>query len=573
MRRLLPLVIAMGIGCTPPASTPTPEAETTTKTAKRLSRPPQPVMATAAWGEHVAVELSAKVEATTTTVGELLTQAITNLHSLESGSEQRAKNLGLQAWKAAQSDGDRGLALAIVAGAMVYDPLVDGYVDRLTDAYGLSIYAGRIDSGGPDAQSLRAIVGAAGGAARQAGELIDVVAKIPKLPDVARPMLALARAAANDRSEKFFVEAATALKVRPDSDRLRVTLADRLIDLGFNSDAIVVVAGETAVPALQLATARARVLDGDGATALPTLSSLSTSLTGNDEARRSEALFWLGEAQLLTDDDAAATATTATLESRPGWAREGKLLRAELEVRAGKLAEAKALLQPLTQGTPVSTMPVERRAARLTLDLSAALRDVDGVERAARRLSGFDVDADAVHAAREAVKQPAATVDGKALWQRIAAPDDDTAGLLRVRRALGMRATTLAARELDVLVKKPQARAARALKATLPGDGADQAKAAVAALIGAGPELLEQDLVVVIDALGAATTPGIAARLATFAKDPRPAVAKMAARSQADLAQPESRNKRKAGDTHDHAAHAGGHIDESLPPLPAQPAP
>ena len=76
---------------------------------------------------------------------------------------------------------------------MVYDPVVDGYVERLTDAYGLAQYAATVDGGGYDGQSLRAIVGAAGGATRQATDLITLVTKAPKLPDVARPLLALAQ--------------------------------------------------------------------------------------------------------------------------------------------------------------------------------------------------------------------------------------------------------------------------------------------------------------------------------------------------------------------------------------------
>ena len=570
MRRLLPLAVAMGIGCSPPASSPTaPTGTLATPDMKKPGRPPQPMMANASWGEHVALELGAAVEAsTTTTAAELNAQAITALHSLEVGSEHRAKALALQAWKGAKTDEDRGLALSIVAAAMVYDPLVDGYVERLIDAYGLSIYAGRIDSGGADGQSLRAIVGASGGASRQAKELVDVVAKSPKLAPSALPLLALARAAANDRSQKFFDDAAAGLRARPDSDRLRATLADRFVDLGFNADALAVIAGEKNVPALELVGARAHVLAGDAAAALPTLKALSTSLTGNDEARRSEAIFWFAEASLLADNDADAAAAAATLETRPGWHREGKLVRAEVEVRAGKLAEAKALLQPLTQGTPVSTMPVERRATRLMLDVSAALRDVEGVERAARRLTGLDVDAEASHAAREAVKAPAAVVDGKTLCKQIAAPDAATAGLLRARRALGLGAIDLATREINALIKNPQARTARALKASLPAALVDQAAAAAAALAGPGPALLEQDLVVVIDGLGAAPTPGVAAKLAAFQTDPRASVSKMATRSLADLANPESRKKRTAVDAHGHAAdHDDGHG------LPGKPAP
>jgi hypothetical protein len=552
MRRLLPLAVSFGLlaACSPPPSATT-TAPAKDKTAKR---PPQPVMASASWGEHVALELGVKVAPVTVPADTLLKDAISAIHALDVGSEARARNLALQAWKSASTDDQRGLALAIVAASMVYDPLVDGYTERLTDAYGLALYAGTVDSGNIDGHSLRAVVLAAAGANRQAREQIDIVTKTPKLPDSARPLLALAWAAVNERSDVFFTAAKEGLAVRADSDRLRLALADRLLDLGFADDAVTAVAVEHPVAALRLAAARARVLKGD-ATAVTALQDLSTSLTGVDESRRAEALYWLAEAQLLNDEDGAAAETAAQVEARPGWQREGQLVRAELALRASNVTDAKGMLLPLAQGTPTSTVPTERRMARLLLDVAAAARDASAVDRAIRRLSGLDVDPEAIDAARKLVGSGGKAVpDGKAVWRTVVAPTPAQAQLLRARRALNMEANSLARRELDVLLKDPQQRAARAVDATFPRDDvAAQAAAAVAALEGKGPELVEDDLVGVVEALGAAPTPGVAARLAAFAKDGRERVAKTAERSAVELENPSQRRKRLAGDHDEHA--------------------
>ncbi len=552
MGRLLPLAVSFGLlaACSPPPPATTTKPAEKDKVAKR---PPQPVMASASWGEHVALELGVKVAPVTIPADTLLKDAITALHALDVSSEARARDLALQAWKSGSTDEQRGLALAIVAASMVYDPLVDGYTERLTDAYGLALYAGTVESGNIDGHSLRAIVLAAAGANRQARELIDVVKKTPKLPDSARPLLALAWAAVNERSDVFFTAAKDGLAARADSDRLRVALADRLLDLGFNDDALAAVTVEHPVPALRLAAARARVLKGD-ATAVTALQELSTSLTGVDESRRAEALYWLAEAQLLNDEDGAAAETAAQVEARPGWQREGQLVRAELALRASNVIDAKGMLMPLAQGTPTSTVPTERRIARLLLDGAAAARDAGAVDRAIRRLSGLDVDPEAIDAARKLVESGGkAAPDGKAIWRTVVAPTAAQAQLLRARRALNMDATALARRELDVLLKDPLQRAARAVDATFPRDDlAAQAAAGVAALEGKGPALVEADLVGVVDALGAAPTPGGAARLAAFAKDSRERVAKTAERSIVELENPAQRRKRVAGEHDDH---------------------
>ena len=177
------------------------------------------------------------------------------------------------------------------------------------------------------------------------------------------------------------------------------------------------------------------------------------------------------------------------------------------------------------------------------LGVSAALRDSDAVAKSARRLTGFDVDVDATEDARVTVTAPAGTVVGKTVWKAVAAPSTSAAGILRARRALAMKVEALAA------------------------------------LNGAGPALAEQDLIGVIDAIGAAPTPGVKERLAKWAKDPRPTVAKIAVRSEADLADPTSRNKRIVSEREPQATRQRddgreddhGHAHAPLPPGPPAP--
>jgi hypothetical protein len=534
------------------------------------------MMASVAWGEQVALTLGKDVAATTTAPRELIASATTMLWSLQAGAEAQARTKLLQAWKGAADNETRGLALALTALSLVLDPAVEGYVERLTDAYGLALYAGNVDSSAADGQCARAIVGAAGGATRQARDLIDLVARMPRLPEGTKPWLALARGSANDRSQAFFDDAAAGLLVRPDAWRLRAMLGDRLTDLGFTDDAIAAVAAYAAadVPAaVTLVKARAQVLGGQAAAAMPVLQGLMTSLAGVDEARRSEAIYWLAEAQLLTNDGAGARATAAQLEVRPGWQREAALVASSLALRDGRLEEAQRLLAPLSAGTPMSTVPVERRISRLMLDICAELKDSACVERSIRRLAIIDVDVDGVDAARARLARPDgnAAKSGADIWQQVAQPSSSLAGLARARRAIASGAPVLAGRELDGLVKEPGLRVARALRALVKTTPAEQAALAVKALAGAGPPLGEDDLLAVIDVLGGAPAPGSVELLKGLEKDPRPPVQKAATRSLGDLADPKVRAARQAPQGDEHGGHGAIDGPGGKPPRPVMP--
>ena len=62
---------------------------------------------------------------------------------------------------------DGAALLALLAAALVLDPTVDGYKDRLTDAYGLASYAATLGPASALNQSARVFVGASAGGARQ----------------------------------------------------------------------------------------------------------------------------------------------------------------------------------------------------------------------------------------------------------------------------------------------------------------------------------------------------------------------------------------------------------------------
>lgn len=562
MRAALRLVFSSAVllsACEPsPAPSPPPPAKAAS------ARPPQPMMASAAWGEQVALTLGKDITAGTTPPKDLVASAMTMLLSLQPGAEQQARTKLLQAWKGAADNETRGLALALTALSLVFDPTVEGYVERLTDAYGLAQYSGTVDSSAAEGQCARAIVGAAGGATRQSRDLIDLVARMARLPEGTKPWLALARGSANDRSQAFFDEAAAGLLVRPDAWRLRAMLGDRLTDLGFTDDAIAAISGYSpaeAPAAVTLVKARAQVLGGQAAAAVPVLQGLVSSLAGVDEARRSEAIYWLAEAQLVTNDSAAAKATAAQLEVRPGWQREAALVASSLALRDGRLEEAQRLLAPLSAGTPMSTVPVERRISRLMLDICAELKDSACVERATRRLAIIDVDVDGADAARVRAERAdgIAALSGADIWKQVVEPSSSTAGVARARRAIASGAPGLARRELDGLVKQPALRVARALRAIAQEKPAEQAALAMKALAGAGPPLGETDTLAIIDVLGAAPAPGSVDVLKGLEKDPRPLVQKAATRSLSDLADPAARAARLAPQGDEQRGH--GHVD------------
>ncbi len=544
----------------PPTPAPTPTARTT--------RPPQPTMAQPAWGERVALEMGKTIDISAVPekpVTEMMAQAETMLLSMRPGDEKAVRPILVAIWKRAQDDQTRATALAFLAVSLVYEPTVEGYLERLTDAYGLAQYAGSIDTSATNNHAARAIVANAAGATRQGQDMVAMIKRVPRMPDASKPWLALARAAANERGQAFFDDAEEALKARPDAWRVRAALVDRLVDLGFGEGAIAAAnAVDDAPPALRIAGARAQVDSGHAADAVQTLVIADAALAGVDEAGRSEVIFWLAQAKLRTGDNVGAQAAAATLEARPGWQREAALLAAALALVDERVDDAAAKLAPLVKGTPVSTVLVERHIGLLAMMVAAEKKDVAGVDKAARFFRVVDVDSASVDAAKaRAARSDDSTMKGADLWKAASAP---TARELAARRALATGAKNLAAIAISAATKNPMSREGRALLVAIAGTPDEKARAAELALQGDGPALAERDLLVVIDALGAAPTKTGAEQLKRLAKGASPAVEKAVIRAQEDLANPSLRAKREAEQKKDdgHDGH-DGHTDHLGP--------
>jgi hypothetical protein len=597
--RLLAVALVLAVAACPRSESPSVDAGAHGAPSKSSSpdagviadasakRPPHPTMASALWGEQVALQLGRALDASTATASTtpaadaraLLSQAVAALHTLEPGAEARARDLAVRAWKSAPDDVTRGTALAVAAMAMVVDPTVDGYAERLTDAFGLAAYAGTVDASDAVGQCARAIVGAAAGAVRQARSLIDLVASTPKLGDDTRAMLALARDAVRDRSDAFFDDATAGLRARPDSARIKAALADRLLELGLLDDARKVVAG-AAAPALAVIAGRALVLAGDDAGAIAALHPLAERLTGVDEPRRAEALCWLGLAQARAPATAdAARATQAALSLRSGWAKEAALIGATVDVTAGNVDAAKKALLPLAQGTPSSTVLIERIVVTTLLRVCGEAGDLACVERASRRHRLLDVDPAPPLRARAAAMATAATpaVADAGVVAAGPTPGEPTTtptveelqheadhlspgtpaqqrGLLAVRRALASKCLERARSTVDALAADPELRVARALAVAWQATPVGKAQQAAAALTGKGGPLAEDDLVDVVDALGGARLKDTESLLSGLAKDPRARIQLAVERARADLKDPEARRKRIAGEAGDAGA-------------------
>ncbi len=586
-RSLLAFVVVAALSCADstdgPRRAPPPAAKdkdpSSSSSARDLQRPPHPNMASAAWGEHVAATLAKDLVVGAGDVGSLQMEALSALRSLDPGSEARARDLALRHWKAATTDAGRGLGLALAAVALVLDPTVDGYGERLTDAAGLSIYAGTVDSSDSVGQCARAVVGAAAGSLRQARELIKLVDETPAVPgsvaDV-RGWLAIARDSTFDGSDAFFADADQGLVQHPDNVRLRVLVVGHLLELGFVDDALKSLGTRTELP-LVLLRGRAELARAQPAAAVALLAPLAQGLIGVDEPRRAEALFWLALAQLDVgaapgSDLTSARASIAALEPRPGWKKETILLNAVLARREGRTDDAKKALLPLGTGTPTSTVVIERRIAAELLDMCAvATQDMPCVEKTVRHLALLDVDVARVALARAQVLTAAGTFkpeDHAVTTEaaRLAPGDEALAGrLLAVRRALDARAPLLAAPHLKQLLKDRELRVARALRVQVARDPPETARFAAAAITGLGLPLAESDLVDVVAGLGAFKLKESESLLTLLDKDERPAVRSAVQLARNDLKDPDARKKRLAADRGEVTGTSEHNDDHQLP--------
>lgn len=528
----------------------------------KSARPPHPNMATAAWGQQVLEQRVAAAGAAATAspgTAAKVSDVVDAIHEMTPAATKRAADLAALAFKSARTDVDRGTAAALLGAALVLDPTVDGYKERITDAHGLAGYAGKLDAGDAVGQAARAVVLAAAGSGAQAARLVEVVSTTPNVSADARLLIALARRLNGDWGDATLEDLQAAVAARATSGRARAALAEMYLDLGLHKEAAQTasIAGGTGAggeatpqPWLDAIKGRALVLDGKLDEGLALLQGAEPKL---DEGNRGDALYWLGRS--LTSKEgtpiAQIEAIASTLSARPGFEKEGVVLHALLAQRAGDYARAKETLAPIVRGQPM--LPVDGDAAWLLVDACAGLGDlrcvdeigargkaIDGDEaryqqaRAATVLvgkaeSGDKSDTGALGPLREAHR--ASPFDAK-LAEKVGDPfvegGPQAASRVRAaRKALVRKATRIVDIALAPIVKDAKSQAARtcrvcrALDARAAGTGPDAALKAAKALAGgkeAGPPLAEADMISVVEKLGAAPVKESIAALEALAK-------------------------------------------------------
>ncbi|MBI1948692.1 MAG: hypothetical protein HYS27_23600 [Deltaproteobacteria bacterium] len=543
-----------------------------------LKRPPFPNLATAAYGQRVLEERSAALppDATGTVAATLAA-----LHDVAPGSEQRAAVLGLAAARGAKTEAERATALALASAALVLDPVVEGYQERLTDAFGLAAYAATLDQSDNVAQGARALVGAAAGAVAQARGLIKSVDDNPVPAAVSadvRLLLALSRRVIGDRGDALVADLRAVLKANPTSLRARALLAEHLLELGLFDEAIAAAGSPPVAPWLAAVAARARVLKGEVAEGIAALRDIEGKV---DEGRRGEVIYWLARSLTQTPDGAAEVQSLASaLAPRPGFAKESKVLEALLAQVAGDYTKARTLLEPLVPGPP--RLPVDVDALWLLVDACAGQGDLPCVEKAGAVVLEVDGDEGRLQVARAAsvlvgkTDGAAPEAAAKSVLEAFReahrlTPFDDklaakvgepvvgggAAAAARVRaarRALARGGAGGLVEEALAPVKDAACRACRALAAAATLDGQEGARRALKALDGAGPPLAESDLIRVIDALGGFPMDGVRAALAGLEVDARPRVKQAVAKAKADLQDPNARARRGIEAQHQHGA-------------------
>ncbi|MCC7072129.1 MAG: hypothetical protein IT383_12445 [Deltaproteobacteria bacterium] len=554
----------------PAPATPAPDAGVARVAPHK--RPPFPNLATAAYGQRVLEERSAALPPGATGS---LPQVMAALHDIDPGTEARAVDLAFAAAKSARTEQERATALALAAAALVLDPVVDGYQERLTDAFGLAAYAATLDQSDTLAQAARALVGAAAGAVAQGESLVKGITDSPSptavTPD-ARLLVALARRVVGARGDALVTDLRTVLKANPDSRRARALLAEHLLELGLFDEARDAAGAPPAAPWLAAIAARARVLGGDVAGGVAALREAEGKV---DEGRRGEVIYWLARSLTQAPDKSAEVQSlAAALAPRPGYAKESQVLLALLAQQAGEYGKARTMLDPLVQARP--RLPVDVDAMWLLVDSCAGDGDLPCVEQVGARARIIDGDE-----ARLQVARAAAVLVGKAAGSapdtvtnafreahRLAPFDDKlaekvgdpvvaggaaAAGRVRAaRRALARGGASMLAAEALAPIKDPGCRVCRALVAAAAADLHEGARRALAALEGDGPPLAEADLVRVIDALGGAPVDGVRPALAKLDQDARPKVKEAVARARADLQDVGARARRALEANEDH---------------------
>lgn len=577
------VIVVLSAGCTgSPASVdagpaPAATAPTSTPAPRGPRRPPYPNMATAAYGQEVLEQrLRVLVPGDAKTA-----DVLEALHEMAPGSEQRAQDLAVRAYRSAKTDAERGTAVALFAAALVLEPTAQGYKDRLTDAFGVAGYAATLDATDAVGQGARALVNASAGAVAQADRLVEVVANTPHGTSEARLFLALTRRVTSTSPlDRVVEDLRAATTARPNSLRARAALAEILLDLGFVEDVIDVVdapavkdASGTRAPWLVALHGRALVVAGDVAGGVALLRDAEGRL---DEGRRGDALYWLGRSLTQTDAWAAEVPPiAASLATRDGFIKEARALEALVALKSGDPKNAVDIVRPLASGVP--RLPVDGDIAWLTVDACAAAGDAACVEEVGRRAVTLDGDGGRLFRARATLFALAPADAGpeasgaqleqaREQAQRLSPFEDSPSGKAAAQRVRAARKAVV--RGGDALARAalaPIAKGCRVCHAVLAqaADGRDAADSALLALAlpaEAAPPLADADLLAVIDALGGFIDERTKLALETLARDLRPQVKAAVAQALADHKDPDARARREKGErpgesTHDHKEH------------------
>lgn len=592
---LLAVAVTLGASaCPKPVTTETPADKKRKAAAERKAgdvdkRPPFPNMATPAWGKVVLEREAKAADPALSGKGRdaALAAARKALHTREDGSEKRLVAAAGALWRTAQDDGDRALAAALMGAGLVLDPEILNYRKRLIDAAGVAAYSMTLRGGTVVAQAGQTLVMVAIGRVHQANQTLETIGSNPKLQEKldadASLLLANARFLRGQRDDAFFRDVTRAIRANVLSHRARALKARGLLDLGYATRAANVATGVDGIPPyLEALGAYARGVAGERDWAVGQLQSLEKRVR---EPERGEALFWLG--RLLANapgKEAEAKAVADQLSARPGFAAEASLIRAILALRQGDGVKAFKEANPVASRTGAAPSTA-LDSLWLVVDACALKGDVDCVRKRGINAVGADGNrARWAHAMATLVilgkvdpksVTPPIDVDGMlrlahrmspfdpALAKRVG--DDVSSGgdlmaqqVRAARAAMAAGARGLATESLSKEIPD-DCRVCRALLAVANPDAAAGARTAVLAIKGKGPQLSEDDLVAVIDVLGAVPVNGTNDILYALSKDPRKSVKDAANQATNDLKDPAARKARlekaNKGD-HDHDEHA-----------------
>ncbi len=561
--------------------------------APALKRPPFPNMASAAFGQdELAKRLAALPPALAGALAPTLDQVLDAIHEVSLDSERNAGDLALGALRAASSKQARGTLTALFAATLVLDPHVEGYKDRVTDAFGIAAYAGSLDATDSLGQAARALVSSAAGARAQALALAKVVVSIKDVNPQTRLFLALTHKAAGDTDIDSVVDELTlALQQRPSSPRVRAALAEAYLDLGMVNEAIVTATApqlKSSVPWLNAIAGRAQVIAGQTAAGIGKLREAERTV---DESRRGDVMYWLGRS--LTQGDTWATEVpplAAALTTRAGYVKEARTLEALVQLLNGDTAGAGKTLEGLTQGP--AQLAVDVDVTWLTLDVCAALGDAGCVERLGARAVRLDGDVARLARARVLVVKRArpAPVDGGTVVvnavtlereaHRLSPFDAQLGAAVGEPTQTGGAAAATAVRaarkallrggpKLARTLLEPRASTCRICAAVLSAAFVNREAmpwALKSLAMATQTPLADADLITVIHALGAAPTAEAVAALDTLSKASSSAdVTRAIANARADHRDPDARRRRDVGADVDQGAVAPDRPQDGAP--------